>query len=103
MRDPSANTRRVVEAELEARGLELAPPLAEVGSTSAAKAAALSEGAPALLSRLAIGRDDAGLAIRRPRGMRFSRSFVLLLGAEETLAPSARALLGHLRQAITHG
>ncbi|MEX2196085.1 MAG: LysR family transcriptional regulator [Thermoleophilaceae bacterium] len=103
MRDPSANTRRVVEAELAERGLELAPPLAEVGSTSAAKEAALSEGAPALLSRLAIGRDDAALAIRRPRGLRFTRSFVLLLGAEETLAPPARALLDHLRRVITQG
>lgn len=103
MRDPSANTRRVVEAELAARGLELAPPLAEVGSTSAAKAAALSEGAPALLSRLAINGDGSDLAVRRARGVRFTREFVLLLGAEETLAPSARALLGYLRSVITTG
>src|SRR5690242_15423596 len=38
MRDPTANTRRTIEAELGRRGLGLAPPLAEVGSTSAAKA-----------------------------------------------------------------
>jgi DNA-binding transcriptional LysR family regulator len=103
MRDPSANTRRVVQGELASRGLELAPPLAEVGSTSAAKTAALSECAPALLSRFAIERDGEGLEARRAEGVRFTRSFVLLLGAEETLTPSARALLEHLRSAITSG
>lgn len=103
MRDPSANTRRVVEGELAARGLELVPPLAEVGSTSAAKAAALSECAPVLLSRFAIERGGEGLEARRAAGVRFTRSFVLLLGAEETLTPSARALLEHLRTAITSG
>ena len=103
MRDPSANTRRVVEGELAERGLELVPPLAEVGSTSAAKSAALSECAPVLLSRFAIERDGEGLEMRRVEGVRFVRTFVLLLGAEETLTPSARALLEHLRSAITPG
>ena len=41
VRDPSANTRRVVEEALNERGLSLTAPLAEVGSTSAAKATAL--------------------------------------------------------------
>ena len=50
MRDPSANTRQVVEGALAARGLELQPPLAEVGSTSAAKETALREGAPVRLA-----------------------------------------------------
>src|ERR687885_2602869 len=50
MRDPSANTRRVVDEALAERGLVLAAPLAEVGSTSAAKATAVSEGTPVLLS-----------------------------------------------------
>ena len=36
MRDPSANTRRIVESALRERELELAPPLAEVGSTTRA-------------------------------------------------------------------
>jgi DNA-binding transcriptional LysR family regulator len=102
MRDPTANTRQIVEAELALRGLALAPPLAEVGSTSAAKAAALSEGAPVLLSRFAIGRGgDEDLAVRRPEGVRFRRRFVLLLAGEETLTPSARALFEHLGEAAT--
>lgn len=95
MRDPSANTRRVVEAALAARSLALAPPLAEVGSTSAAREAALSEAAPVLLSRFAVG-DDEALVARPVRGLRFQRRFVFLVGGEETLTPSARALLQHL-------
>ncbi len=99
MRDPSANTRRTVQAALEERGLELANPLAEVGSTSAAKATAISEGAPILLSRLALGADSKGLDARRVAGMRFPRRFVVLVGAEETLSSAARALIEHLLQA----
>ena len=46
MRDPGASSRQTVESALAAQGLSLASPLAEVGSTSAAKATALSERAP---------------------------------------------------------
>src|SRR5947199_4349598 len=76
VRDPSANTRRVVEDALAERDLELAAPLAEVGSTSAAKATALSEGAPALLLQLAVSAGEA-LVIRRVSGVRFARRFVM--------------------------
>lgn len=96
MRDPSANTRRTIEAALEARGQSLAPPLAEVGSTSAAKATAVSEGAPVLLSRLAVGGNGEGLVERPVEGIDFTRRFVILVGAHETLRPAARALIDHL-------
>jgi DNA-binding transcriptional LysR family regulator len=99
MRDPSANTRRIVAAALEERGMELADPLAEVGSTSAAKATAVSEGAPILLSMLALQTGDDGLSARRVAGLRFHRRFALLIGAEETLTSAARALIDHLLQA----
>ena len=107
VRDPSANTRRVVEEALAQRGLSLTPPLAEVGSTSAAKATALSEGAPVLLSRMAVGPADAGLVVRRVRGIPFARRFVMVAGAEETLPAGARALAAALiagvREVITTG
>jgi DNA-binding transcriptional LysR family regulator len=104
MRDPSANTRRVVDEALAEHGSALAPPLAEVGSTSAAKATAVSERAPVLLSLLAMGPADAGLVVRRVEGLRFLRSFAMVVGAEETLRPAARALAAALRAtAITHG
>ena len=96
MRDPSANTRRTIEAALEARGLALAPPLAEVGSTSAAKATAISEGAPVLLSQLAVRGNGEGLVERRVEGIDFAHRFVILMGAHETLRPAARALIDHL-------
>ncbi len=97
MRDPGANTRRIVDAALAERGLALASPVAEVGSTSAARAAAISEGAPVLLSSLALPEDGVELVRRAVRGLRFVRRFVILLSAEETLAPAPLALLNHLR------
>jgi DNA-binding transcriptional LysR family regulator len=99
VRDPSANTRRVVEESLVKRGLSLAPPLAEVGSTSAAKAAALEEGAPVLISQMAVGPAD-GLVVRRVKGLNLKRRFVLVAGAEETLPPNARALIAALCSSV---
>jgi DNA-binding transcriptional LysR family regulator len=96
MRDPSANTRQVVEGALATRGLELQPPLAEVGSTSAAKATALREDAPVLLSRLAAPADGEGLVVRRVSGVDFRRRFVILLGAPEIVSAGALALVQHL-------
>src|SRR4051812_18055210 len=100
MRDPSANTRRVVDEALTERGLALAPPLAEVGSTSAAKATAMSEGAPVLLSSLALGAADVGFVVRRPEGLGFPRSFAMVVAAEETLRSPARALAAALRAGV---
>jgi DNA-binding transcriptional LysR family regulator len=101
VRDPSANTRRVVEESLVKRGLSLAPPLAEVGSTSAAKATALQEGAPVLISRMAVGPTD-GLVIRRVKGLDLKRRFVLVAGAEETLPAGARALIAALCASVAN-
>jgi DNA-binding transcriptional LysR family regulator len=97
MRDPSANTRRIVQSALEARGRELAPALAEVGSTSAARETALAEQAPVLLSRLAVRADDRDLVPLTVAGLRFRRRFVVLTGGERTLTGAARALLQHLQ------
>jgi DNA-binding transcriptional LysR family regulator len=101
MRDPSANTRRVVDEELAARGLALAPSLAEVGSTSAAKATAISEGAPVLLSLLALGPADTAFAVKRVEGIRFLREFAMVVAAAGTLRPSARALAAALRAPVS--
>jgi DNA-binding transcriptional LysR family regulator len=96
VRDPTANTRQTVDEALAARGLSLGSPLAEVGSTSAAKATAVSERAPVLLSGIAVGRDDEGFAVKRVRGLDLARHFVLLVGSGESVSPGARALIDHL-------
>jgi hypothetical protein len=71
-----------------------------VGSTSAAKATAVTEGAPVLLSLLALGPADAGLVVRRVAGLRFLRKFAMVVAAEETLPPGARALGAALRASV---
>ena len=96
VRDPSANTRQTVDEALAARGLTLAPPLAEVGSTSAAKATAIEEGAPVLLSAIALSRDEERFAVKRVSGLDLGRAFVVLLGSQESVSPAARALVDHL-------
>jgi DNA-binding transcriptional LysR family regulator len=97
MRDPGADSRRVVSEALEGRNMSLAPPLAEIGSTTAAMAAALSEGAPLLVSSLALsGPQGSGLVVRRAAGLRFERRFVLVHSGEESLPAAARALARHL-------
>jgi len=96
VRDPSANTRQTVDQALAAKGLQLGVPLAEVGSTSAAKATALSETAPVLLSSMALGREEEGFAVKRVEGLDLRRDFFLLFGAHESLAAGARALVDHL-------
>lgn len=94
-RDPHANSRRTVDLVLEGLGLSLPPPLAEIGSTTAAKAAALSENAPVLISKLALTEGD-GLVLRRVAGHRFERLFVILHPGEDNLRPAAKALLADL-------
>lgn len=98
--DPGGNTRRIVDAALAERGLSLAPPLAGLGSTAAAIAAALSREVPVLLSALAFSAGgQSGLEPRSVSGLRFERRFVLVLGGEETLPAGARALATHLLDA----
>jgi DNA-binding transcriptional LysR family regulator len=99
MRDPGANSRIVVDAALEALGLSLAPPLAEIGSTTAAKATAVSERVPVLLSLLALEAPSEPLVVRRVAGLRFLRRFVLVHAGEESLTTVARPLYRFLREA----
>jgi DNA-binding transcriptional LysR family regulator len=100
MRDPGASSRRVVSEQLEALGLALASPLAEIGSTAAALTTAVSERAPVLVSSLALAAaQQRELVVRRVAGLRFERRFVLVHGGEESLEAPARALSRHLLDA----
>jgi DNA-binding transcriptional LysR family regulator len=97
MRDPQANSRRVVEATLASLGHKLAPALLEVGSTVAAKQAAQARRAPALLSAMAV-KGNRKFKIRKVKNLRFSRSFAILCASTESLIPTARVLLEHLQE-----
>jgi DNA-binding transcriptional LysR family regulator len=99
MRDPGANSRIVVDAALKALGLSLARPLAEIGSTTAAKATAVSKRVPVLLSLRALEGSSEGLVVRRVAGLRFHRRFVLVHAGEASLPSVARALDRFLREA----
>lgn len=100
MRDPGASSRRIVSAALELLGMSLAPPLAEIGSTAAAITAAIAEGAPVLLSSVALaGSRSDGLTVCRAAGLSFGRSFVVVHSGEESLPAPARALARHLAEA----
>lgn len=97
MRDPGASSRRVVSEALEPHGLSPAPPLAEIGSTAAAIVTALAEGAPVLLSSLALTAPGGEkLLARRVSGLDLRRRFVVVHTGEEGLSAPARALLAHL-------
>lgn len=103
MREPHADSRRVVQEELESRGLELAPPVAEIGSNTVAKAAIAKEGIPGLLSQLAVSPADSHLAVRHVQGVRFRRRFVMIHKLEADLPPLARALLQYMGERVADG
>lgn len=97
MRDPGADSRRAVSKRIETLGLSLAPPLAEIGSTTAAMETAISEGAPVLLSCLALPLSgESALVTRRVGNLRFHRRFVLIHSAEGSLPRRARSLVRDL-------
>lgn len=96
VRDPDADSRRTVDQVLESKGLSLAAPLAEVGSTSAAKSTAIKENVPVVISRQAVEGDKANFIVCTVRGLTFPRRFVLLLAGEEGISSGARALMKHL-------
>lgn len=97
MRDPGADSRRAVSERVEALGMSLAPPLAEIGSTAAAITTAIARQAPALLSSLALSPSgQSGLVVRRVAGLRFQRRFAVLHNGTESLTAPARSLVGDL-------
>jgi DNA-binding transcriptional LysR family regulator len=95
MRDPAANSRATVETTLAARELTAARPLAEVGSTAAAKSAARERGAPVLTSSLSLTPGDL-LQVVAIQGLEFKRQFALLIADRDDLQRSARLLADFL-------
>ncbi len=92
MRDPEANSRRVVEAILAERNLSMAAPLAEVGNTFAVRRVAIERSAPALLSSLAVAEDER-LTERPIAELELTRSFVTVSRGGASLPPAAKRLV----------
>jgi DNA-binding transcriptional LysR family regulator len=96
MRDPAAHDRRCVEAALAARGLSMAPPLVEVGSTTVAKREAIERSAPVLLSSLALDERRDRLYARPVEGLSFPRRYVIVCRSVASLPRAGRELISFL-------
>ncbi|MER7395684.1 LysR family transcriptional regulator [Streptomyces sp. NPDC000151] len=95
LREQGSGTRQVLDAALP----PLAPPLLELASTTAVKAAAVSGAGPSVLSELAVGEE---LAARRlveipVPGIRLGRDLRAVWPAGQRPAGPARQLLGLTR------
>jgi DNA-binding transcriptional LysR family regulator len=96
VRDPSAHSRRLVDAVLASRREHLATPLLEVGSTVAAKREAFELGAPILISALALDEAHDRLYRRPIEGLRLPRRFLIVCRSQADLSPAGRNLVRFL-------
>jgi hypothetical protein len=98
MRDPSSNSRWTVEAVLRDRGLELAPPLVELGTPAAVREEARSRNAPVLVSRSVLARH--GFHELPIAGLSFPREYVLVLPAYGEPPDEVKELIDQLRHEV---
>nr|WP_282600248.1 LysR family transcriptional regulator [Patulibacter sp. SYSU D01012] len=94
-RDPGAHIRTTLDRALAGIGLTLAPPVLEVGSPAAVKAAVRARGVPGILSRHAVDETRDGLLVRSVAGVELRRRCWALVGAGA--GPAARTFAEHLR------
>ncbi|MGW9045105.1 LysR family transcriptional regulator [Streptomyces lydicus] len=99
LRERGSGTRQVLDAALAAHG-GLAEPLLELASTTAVKAAVVSEAAPSVLSELAVGEElGARRLVEIPVcGLRLGRELRAVWPAGQRPAGPARHLLGLTRR-----
>lgn len=102
-RDPDAHDRRCVEAALAERGLHLAAPLVEVGSTAVAKREAIERSAPVLLSALSLSESRDRLFRRPVADLSFPRKFVIVCRTPSSLPRQDRDFLAFLRRSEESG
>jgi DNA-binding transcriptional LysR family regulator len=98
VRDPGADSRATVEEVLRERGLHAAAPLAEAGTTVAARTEARRRRAPLLVSCHAL--TGHGLARVEVTGLRFARTFAVVLPARGEPSPAVRAFVARLQAAV---
>lgn len=100
VRDPSAHSRRLVDAVLAARRAHLAVPLLEVGNTAAAKNEAVELGAPMLISALALDERRDRLYRRPVEGLRFPRRFLIVCRSQSKMTPDERELTAFFQRRL---
>jgi DNA-binding transcriptional LysR family regulator len=98
VRDRSADSRATVDEVLARHGLRAAPPIAEAGTTAAAKRAAREHGAPLLISRYAL--TGHGFVPIEVGGLEFKRSFTIVLPARGEPSPPVRAFIDAVRESV---
>lgn len=96
VRDPSSNARWTVDAVLQREGVELARPIAQAPTPTAARQLALAHNAPVLLSRHVLGEFFVPVAVA---GLRFARTYDLVLPAGWPPDTATQALIARLRAA----
>ncbi|MFI6764240.1 LysR family transcriptional regulator [Streptomyces sp. NPDC050355] len=98
LRERGSGTRQVLDAALAEHG-GLAEPLLELASTTAVKAAVVSEAAPSVLSELAVGEElSARRLVEIPvRGLRLGRDLRAVWPSGQRPVGPARHLLGLTR------
>ncbi|GAU66197.1 putative LysR family transcriptional regulator [Streptomyces sp. NBRC 110611] len=98
LRERGSGTRQVLDAALAGHG-GLAEPLLELASTTAVKAAVVSEAAPSVLSELAVGEElSARRLVEIPvSGLRLGRDLRAVWRTGQRPAGPARRLLGLTR------
>ncbi|UKY49125.1 LysR family transcriptional regulator [Streptomyces inhibens] len=98
LRERGSGTRQVLDAALGGHG-GLAEPLLELASTTAVKAAVVSEAAPSVLSELAVGEElTARRLVEIPvRGLRLGRDLRAVWPTGQRPVGPARDLLGLTR------
>lgn len=99
VREHGSGTRQALDAAMRTAGLTPVPPLLELGSTAAVKAAIEGGIAPAVLSRLAVGGDveDGNLRVVPVRGLDLHRR---LRAAWAPNRPQPQAAVALLRLAV---
>jgi len=97
VRDPSSNARWTVDTALQREGLEMAAPLAQAATPAVAREQALARNAPVLLSRYVLGEFFVAIPVT---GLRFLRTYELVLPADAPPDTATQALAERFRSAV---
>lgn len=99
MREQGSGTRKLFEAVLATREIELPPVTATLGSTTAVKEAVIAGLGVTIISERAVRKEvEAGiLAVIELQGLRFERNFLLIADRNRTQSPLCKRFIQYLR------